>query len=54
MSGPCCPVCGWECKTIVLNINRDPIGCDNCLMIEDAYFWEEDNETVQTSDSGRN
>lgn len=41
---PVCPVCGWECETVVKNLNGEVIGCDNCLDIEDAYFWEEEND----------
>lgn len=43
---PVCPVCGWECKTIYLNVNRNPIGCDNCIDAVDAadYYDEEGEE----------
>lgn len=41
---PVCPVCGWECETVAKNLNGEVIGCDNCLDIEDAYFWEEEND----------
>ena len=39
----CCPVCGWECDTIYLDINGNPIGCDNCVEAIDAsdYFTED-------------
>lgn len=39
---PICPVCGEECDTIVLNENRNVIGCENCLTIRDAWFWKEE------------
>lgn len=37
-----CPVCGEECKTIVINENQEVIGCDRCLRIMDAQFWKEE------------
>ncbi len=39
---PICTVCGWECETVVKNLNGEVIGCNNCLEIEDAYFWMEE------------
>jgi hypothetical protein len=41
---PVCPVCGWECETIYLDTNRNPVGCDNCIDAMDAYEWEEQDE----------
>jgi len=41
---PVCPVCGEECGKIVVNENHEVLGCDNCLDIQDAWFWMEEND----------
>ena len=43
---PVCPVCGWECDTVILNLNGDVIGCDNCLIIRDAVMWDEERRDI--------
>lgn len=37
-----CPVCGEECDKVVINENNEVIGCDQCLRIEYASFWKEE------------
>lgn len=41
---PVCPVCGMECETLYLDMNRNRIGCENCINAVDAYEWEEQDE----------
>lgn len=39
---PVCPVCGWECETIYLDTNRNPVGCENCIEAVEACEWKEE------------
>ena len=39
---PVCPVCGEECERIFMDLNHNPIGCDNCVIEQDAMEWEEE------------
>lgn len=36
---PICPVCGKECDTVYLDMDRDIAGCDCCINLVDAYEY---------------
>ena len=36
---PTCPVCGEECETIYTDKDGDPVGCDQCVTLWEAYEW---------------
>ena len=38
---PECPICHRRCKTIYMDGNDDPIGCDECITSVDVYDWIE-------------
>lgn len=43
---PICPVCGFDCYQIFTRMGQ-VIGCENCVSVEDAYEWmEEQSENV--------
>lgn len=45
---PICPVCGSECETLIATLNREVLGCDQCLRFEDAAeWWEERQEELK-------
>lgn len=37
-----CPVCGMECETLYLGLNKEVVGCDECISTVPAeeYFEE--------------
>lgn len=37
-----CPVCGKLCDTIYKDKFGDEVGCENCIVTEDAYEWDEE------------
>lgn len=41
-----CPICGRRCEDIYLDLNNDPVGCDCCIRIKDAFDWMWDNREV--------
>ena len=41
---PTCPVCGERCDIIIKNINREVIGCDKCLTVQDAWEYLEETD----------
>lgn len=36
---PTCPVCGEECETIYTDKDGEPVGCDQCVTLWEAYEW---------------
>lgn len=39
---PICPVCGEECETIYADMYGNVFACDQCLIEQDAWQWQED------------
>ena len=39
---PVCPVCGEECETIYADMYGNVFACDQCLIEQDAWQWQED------------
>ncbi|MGM9598646.1 MAG: hypothetical protein ACI3VY_01865 [Faecousia sp.] len=37
LSDPICPVCGEECSTVFKDIERNIVGCENCIIELNAY-----------------
>lgn len=37
-----CPVCGEECETLYLGLNREVVGCDECISTVDAGTYYEE------------
>lgn len=40
---PICPVCGFDCNQVFTRCG-EVIGCENCVSVEDAYEWMEEND----------
>ena len=38
---PVCPVCGYECDTVYLDMDGDIIGCSECVKTKSAWEVEE-------------
>ena len=39
---PICPICGEECETIYADMYGNVFACDQCLIEQDAWQWQED------------
>ena len=39
---PICPVCGRECEIIIKQPGGDVLGCNECLLVEDAWEYLEE------------
>ena len=39
-----CPLCGKECDTIYKDKFGQECGCENCIVIEDAWDWAEEHK----------
>ena len=37
-----CPFCGEECDTIYADMYGNVFACDQCLIEQDAWQWQED------------
>ena len=48
---PICPVCGEQCETIKRQ-DGEVIGCDKCVIDEDAWQWLEDEITNEEALKG--
>ena len=42
-----CPICGKECDTIYKDKFGDEVGCENCIVVEDAYEWDEEKKEAE-------
>lgn len=38
---PVCPICGNECEYAYTDRDGDPVGCDSCVTLTDAWGKEE-------------
>jgi len=38
---PICPVCGDEAEEFYLDRDGDVIGCDRCIRLIEAYYYEQ-------------
>lgn len=46
-----CPVCGEECDTIYADMYGNVVGCENCVMKQDAWEWDEERREAERDDS---
>ena len=37
-----CPICGKVCETIFKDAYGDVCGCDNCIIKQDSWEWDEE------------
>lgn len=44
-ANPVCPVCGCECEKFYLSLNREIIGCNECIEEVDAYEYAEEKHS---------
>ena len=46
-----CPVCGEECDTIFADMYGNVFGCEECIMKQDAWEWQEEQREADRDET---